>query len=153
MLANDHCFTLQVERVLKPGGIVGLVSLNISPSCVDSATMMQASKALERRLFSQFGYPEKIQLLEDNYKSLVVPYPTRRDFLVDMRTSWTLKDYLNMCMTFSQVNSLIKSLGLSTEEGHEHVIQLLKEEGMTEEDMKSVYTWSQPSTLVAASKP
>ena len=145
------CSTLQVDRVLKPGGIVGLVSLNVGPACVDSPSMRRASTCITD-LFKEHGLPERIKLLEENYENLVLPYPTRRDHRVDMLTSWSLSDYLDVCMTFSQVNNLVESLGLSVEQGYDHVKQMLKGAGMTEQDEKSVYTWSQPSALVTATK-
>ena len=66
----------QVDRVLKSGGIVGLVSINL-PACVDSVTMDTARLCMFD-LVNQYGSPEKVKLLFENYKNLVVPYPTRK---------------------------------------------------------------------------
>ena len=140
----------QVDRVLKPGGIIGLVCIN-GPKCVDSTSMKMASNCTWD-VISQYGMPDKVKHIEDNYKDLVLPYPTRRDHMFDIRTSWSLRDYLDVIMTWSPVNNMIKSLGLSVEEGYDHVTELMKERGMTEVDMKSVYTWSHPCALVTASK-
>ena len=149
MVANFHS---QVDRVLKPGGVLGLVSFSIGPSCVDSPTMKQASDSI-RDLFIQSVLPEQAKLLSESYKNMALPYPDRQDDQVAMVTTWSLQDYLELCMTFSQVNNKIRALGLSVEEGYGHVTQILKGAGMTEEDMKSVYTWSQPAVLISASKP
>ena len=141
----------QVDRVLKPGGIVGLVSINL-PACVDSVTMDTARLCMFD-LVNQYGSPEKVKLLFENYKNLVVPYPTRKDHMVDIFTTWTLDNYVDVCMTYSTINRMIKRKGLTVEEGREQYVQLLRERGMTELDTKSVYTWSHLCTLVTASKP
>ena len=104
-------------------------------------------------LIEQYGLPDKVQLSQDKFKALELPYPTRRDHMVDILTSWSLRDYLDMCMTFSPVNNMLKSLELSVEEGYEHITKLLLEAGMSEQDVKSVYTWSHPCALVTATKP
>ena len=141
----------QVDRVLKPGGIVGLVSIN-TPKCVDSSSMDSARSCISD-LITKHGLADKVKLLEDNYKNLAMPYPTRKDHMVDIRTSWSLDDYLDVLMTFSPINNMIKSNGMTLTEGRGHVTQLLEESGMTEQDINSVYTWSQPCALVTASKP
>ena len=141
----------QVDRVLKPGGIVGLVCINL-PTCVDSSSMHNASTCIWD-VIAQYGMPNKVKLVLDNYKDFVLPYPTRKDYMFDIRTSWSLRDYLDECLTSSPVNNMIKSLGLSMEEGYDHVTELMKERGMTEVDMKSLYTWSHSCPLVTASKP
>lgn len=145
-------FFEEVDRVLKPGGILGLVSFSIGPFCVDSPTLKQAANCITD-LFIQSVLPEQAKLLSESYKNMELPYPDRRDDQVAMVTSWSLQDYLEVCMTFSQVNNKIRALGLSVEEGYGHVTQMLREGGMTEEDVKSVYTWSQPAVLVSARKP
>ena len=141
----------QVDRVLKPGGIVGLVSIN-TPKCMDSTTMDTAQNCVSD-LITKYGLPDKVKLLQDNYKNLEVPYPTRKDHMVDILTSWSLDDYLDVIMTFSPVNNMIKRKSMTVIEGRVHVTTLLREEGMTEQDMNSVYTWSQQCAMVTASKP
>ena len=121
------------------------------PTCVDSSSMHNASTCIWD-VIAQYGMPNKVKLVLDNYKDFVLPYPTRKDYMFDIRTSWSLRDYLDECLTSSPVNNMIKSLGLSMEEGYDHVTELMKERGMTEVDMKSVYTWSHPCALVTASK-
>jgi hypothetical protein len=103
-------------------------------------------------IIEQFGLPDKVKHIQENYKNLVVPYPTRKDHMVDILTSWSLNDFLDVCMTFSPVNNMAKILGLTLEEGYVHLTELLREAGMSEEDMKSVYTWSQKCALVTACK-
>ena len=141
----------QVDRVLKPGGVVGLVSINL-PACLDSVTMDTARLCMFD-LVNQYGSPNKVRLLFENYKNLVVPYPTRKDHMVDIFTTWTLDDYVDVCMTYSTIDRMIKRKGLTIKQGRELYVQLLREGGMTELDTKSVYTWSHSCALVTASKP
>ena len=114
--------------------------------------MHSASECIDN-VIAQYGMPDKVQMLEENYKNLVLPFPTRKDYMLDIRTSWSLSDYIDVVMTFSPVNNLIKSLGLTLEEGYVHVTDMIKEGALTEVDMESVYTWNQPCAIVTATKP
>ena len=136
--------------MLKPGGIVGLACFN-TPTCIDSVSMNTARASISN-LIAEFGLPDKIQLLTDNYKHVVMPYPTRKDHMEYILFCWSLDDYLDSCMTLSSMNNMIKSKRWSVEEGREHLTQLLKEAGMTECDRNSDYTWSLECPLVTASK-
>ena len=137
--------------MLKPGGIVGLSCINLA-SCKDSATMNTARGCIWD-LLTEYGMIEKIQLVIDNYENVALPYKNRKEYMVEILTSWSLDDYLNSCMTFSPVNNMMKSKGLSVEQGREYLIELFKSRGMTEQDVNSVYTWSHLCPLITASKP
>ena len=137
--------------MLKPGGIVGLSCINLA-SCKDSATMNTARGCI-LDLLTEYGMIEKIQLVMDNYENVVLPYQNRKGHMVEILTSWSLDDYVNSCLTFSPVNNMMKSKGLSVEQGREHLIELFMSRGMTEQDMNTVYTWSHQCRLIAASKP
>ena len=124
----------------------------INLACCKDSTTMNSARSCILDLLKEYGLAEKIQLVVDNYENVALPYQDRKEHMVEISTLWSLDDYLNSCLTFSPVNTMIKSKGLSVEEGREHLVELLKKRGMTEKDMNSVYTWSHECPLITASK-
>ena len=146
-------FLKEVDRALKPGGVLGLCKMATPGTCISSPTFEKGVNALQAHFFKDYGISESMKIWINDYIDIETLYEPRYEFRFSENIQKSYSDLIDVYSTFSHFNNLMNDNNLSFEEGLDYITKYMDKNGVTEEDKLKEHTFRMDSFMLAFQKP